>query len=218
MKKIVINSPRRSGSTFLTCLVRNCLPVQGNLYQEKIDQGYTFTSKIVKWKTSHQNEIQITTVRNPYDSIVSLLEADIAEEKKRGETNLATDDITFIKKTELFIKSLEKYHLAIYTHSDVNHIAINFDRLKDSDGPRAIINKIFDSAGIQSIDDEFWELGYATTLSEVLTISDEIRHLPDGDEETHDFVKNRLDILKESFSFDLVNAAYALALTKCVNI
>lgn len=218
MKKIVINSPRRSGSTFLTYLVRNCLPVKGNLYQEKIDQGYTFASKINKWKTSHQNEIQITTVRNSYDSIVSLLEAEIAGEKQRGETKFATDDIAFIKKTELLIKSLEKYYLAIYTHSDVDHIAINFDRLKDEDGPRAIINKIFDSAGIQSIDDEFWEIGYATTVLETSAISTEIRHLPDGDEETHDFVKNRLDLFKESISFDLANAAYALALTKCVNI
>lgn len=218
MKKIVINCPRRSGSTFLTSLVRNCLPVQGNLYQEKIDQGYTFAAKIDKWKTSHQNEIQVTTVRDPYDSIVSLLEADIAAQKKRGETKLATDDITFIKKTEILLKSLEKYYLAIHTHSDVNHIAINFDRLKDADGPRAIINKIFDSAGIQSIDDEFWELGYATAVSETSTTSAEIRHLPDDNEETYDFVKNRLDLFKESYSFDLLNAAYALALTKCVNI
>jgi hypothetical protein len=218
MKKIIINSPRRSGSTFLTSLVRNCLPVQGNLYQEKIDQGYTFAAKIDKWKTSHQNEIQVTTVRDPYDSIVSLLEADIAGQKKRGETKLATDDIAFIKKTEILLKSLEKYYLAIHTHSDVNHIAINFDRLKDEGGPRAIINKIFDSAGIQPIDNDFWELGYATAVSETSTTSAEIRHMPDGDEETYDVVKNRLELLKESISFNLVNSAYALALTKCVEV
>jgi hypothetical protein len=218
MKKIVINSPRRSGSTFLTYLVRNCLPVQGNLYQERIDQGYTFASKINKWKNYHQNEIQVTTVRDPYDSIVSLLEAEIAGQKKRGENKLATDDIAFIKKTEILLKSLEKYYLAIYTHSDINHIAINFDRLKDEDGPRAIIDKIFDSAGIEPIDNDFWELGYATTVSEISTESVEIRHMPDDNEETYDVVKNRLDLLKESISFNLVNSAYALALTKCVQI
>jgi len=218
MKKIVINSPRRSGSTFLSSLVRNCLPVEGNLYQEKIDAGHTFATKIDKWKTSHQNEIQVTTVRNPYDCIVSLLEADISEEKTREQIVLATNDLAFIKKTEILLKSLEKYYLAIHTHSDINHIAINFDKLKNKDGSRAVINKIFDYAGVKTINNDSWDLGYAKSVNETSTTDSEIRHLPDGNEETYDFVKNRLDLLKESISFDLVNTAYALALTECVQI
>jgi hypothetical protein len=218
MKKIVINSPRRSGSTFISSLVRNCLPAKSSLYTEKIDQGYTFAAKIDMWKTSHENQIQVTTVREPYQAVVSLLEADLAAQRKKELTVLATSDVAFIKKANISIKSLEKYYLAIHANADNNHIAIDFNRIKDEDGPRAIINKIFEYAGVPQIDDDFWELAYETTVAETSTTSSEIRHMPNDNDETYQVVRDRLELLKDSISFDLLNAAYALAITKCIEV
>jgi hypothetical protein len=218
MKKIIINAPRRSGSTFLTMLVRNCLPVPGSMYLEKIDSGYSFAAKIELWKLSHENQIQVTTVRDPYDSIVSLLESDVSVRMSKDLSTLLTDDVGFIKKTNILIKSLEKYYKAIYNNSDEQHIAFNFDRLKDEDGPRAIIDKIFYYAGIPEINDDFWSLAYETAVVETTTTSSHIRHMPGGDETNYNLVKEKLETLKDSISFELLNTAYTQALTKCVNV
>lgn len=216
--KIIINSPRRSGSEFISALVRNCLPARSGLYTQKIDEGYSNAAKIDLWKTLNEREVQIALVREPHEHLVSLMQAEVALDTHNGRNVLANNDPAFIKLSNVTIKSLEKYYLAINDNTYINHMAFDFNCIKEKDGPRAIINKILQFTGNPKISDEFWELACETSLVQTSLTSAEIRNLPDGNDEAYQAIKDRINILKNNISFEALDKAYSLALKKCIQI
>jgi hypothetical protein len=217
MKKIILNAPRRAGSTLLSMLIRACLPVKGTLYYEKIDVDHSLAAKIDLWKTYHQNQIQVSTVRDPYDVVVSLLTAkyDVMSEKN---TDFLEDDLQFVRSANVYIKTMEKYYKAIYQVADNDHIAFDFNDIKTTEGRRAIIDYIFEHAGIPQIDDDFFELAEESALVDAANNPSRLRHLPNGKDESYILVREKLELLKDSIPFTHANIAYQNALTKCINI
>ena len=221
MKKIILNAPRRTSSTYLSMLIKNCLEKDTDLFFEKLDSGSTMLGKISKWTTTHQNEIQVTVLRNPYDVVLSQIILLIMSSRKEGSLNpglastLLNDDVTFIKAVSVEIKKLEKYYLATEKYADATHLVYKFEDVTDDEKKILVIKDILQSAEY-SISPEFeslFELAVLEADSRSFLNKDIVIN-PQNRNELYTQIQDRMASLSDSIDFTLVNAAYQSALPK----
>jgi len=202
-------------------MVRHCLPNTGELYFEKMDVGSNAVGKISKWATTHQNEIQVSSIRNPYDVVLSDIIMLIMASQRDSATNpgladlLLNDDSFFIKRANIEIKILEKYYLAIQKYADSTHLVYKFEDIVDSNKQSLVIKDIMQSAGyeISPEFDSLFELAEMQASNGTLSRTDIIVN-PENRNALYATIGDKFARLSDSFGFDLVNAAYESALTK----
>jgi len=234
IKKILFNSQRRTSSTYMSTLIRNMLPTKGSLYFEKIDLESTNSSKINLWKTSHENQIQVAVVRNPYDIAVSDLVLTLTNAQKYAEkavaegttplnenvlgTQLLTNDLYFIRMAGLVLKKTERYLDAIISGTDDSHLSYRFEDTTDPIKRKLVVKDILAKAGYEDWDDNAYD--EADDYADIHT-SFAVNHIvvnPVNRTENYDLVKNKFTELSDAISLDIVNAKYQLALEKCISI
>lgn len=221
MKKIIINAPRRTSSTYLSMLVRNSLKKNDNLFFEKLDSDSTVIGKIEKWSTTHQNEIQVTVVRNPYDVILSQIVLLIMSSQKEDSLNpgvanaLLNDDVSFLKTIAVESKRLEKYYLATSKYADSSHLVYKFEDIIDEDKKFLVIKDILESAGYTLSPDfeSLFELAVLESDNRTL-LNKDIVVSPQNRNALYSRIQDKMATLSDSIHFNLVNQAYESALTK----
>lgn len=215
MKKIIINAPRRTSSSYLTLMVRHSLEDNTDLFFQKLDSGSSIVGKIQKWATTNQNEIQISIARDPYDVIVSYIIMLIMASQKESADNptladkLLNDDSFFLKTVALEIKKLEKYYLANAKYVDSSHITYKFENVVDKVKQVLVVKDILSSAGY-SISTEFeslFELAEMQASNETLSKVDIVVN-PKNRTDLYSTIQDKLVRLSDNISLDLVNAAY----------
>jgi hypothetical protein len=219
MKKIIINAPRRTSSSYLSLLVKNSLEDNTDLFFQKLDVGSSTVGKIQKWALSHQNEIQVSIARNPYDVILSDMVMLIMASQREGSDNpafadkLLNDDIFFLKTLALEAKKLEKHYLASAKYADASHLVYRFEDIIDNAKKALVVKDILTSAGyVLSIEfDSLFEIVEMQASNGTLSREDIVVN-PENRTELYATVQDKIARLSDSISFDLVNAAYQQAL------
>jgi hypothetical protein len=217
MKKIVVNSPRRTGSSYITALLRQSVPNQGELFFEKLDPGYSLIAKMEVWKSHRENQIQVALVRDPYDYIVSVLESKLNRNLPEAPASrLLTEDKTFLQNVIIELKLVERYYKAMHDYAGPDHLVFDFNDLINEDLTKKIIDRVLISADIDILNDESFELVKEIAMTQLDNERNNIRLIPDDNNESYDLIKAKLEELKESISFNLANEAYQLALSKSI--
>jgi hypothetical protein len=219
MKKIIINAPRRTSSSYLALMVRHSLEDNTDLFFQKLDVGSSAVGKIQKWATTHQNEIQVSIARNPYDVIVSDIVMLIMASQRESADNpalaakLLNDDAFFLKTVAVEIKKLEKYYLANAKYADSSHITYKFEDVVDEVKQILVVKDILSSAGyaISTEFDSLFEIAEMQASNGTLSRVDIVVN-PANRTELYATVQDKFARLSDSISFDLVNAAYQQAL------
>lgn len=219
MKKIVVNSPRRTGSSYITALLRQCVPNKGELFFEKLDPGYSLVAKMEVWKSHHENQIQVAIVRDPYDYLVSVMESKLPRDLAELSTNrLLTENNTFLKNVIIELKLIERYYKAMHDYSGPDHLVFDFNDVTNEALNKKIIDRVLVSADIQPLNNESFELVRDLAMIQLDNERHNIRLIPDENNESYDLIKAKLEELQGSISFNLVNDAYELALSKSIKI
>jgi hypothetical protein len=225
MKKIIVNAPRRTSSSYLALMVRHSLENNTDLFFQKLDVGSSAVGKIQKWATSHQNEIQVTSVRNPYDVIVSDLIMLIMSSRRDGATNpalanrLLDEDNFFVKTAAIEMKKLEKYYLAIAKYADASHLVYKFEDIIHPDKKMLVIKDILQAANydISSEFESLFELAEMQADNGTLVRTDIVVN-PANRNELYPQIQDKMARLSDSLDFTLVNAAYQSALAKAKSL
>jgi hypothetical protein len=225
MKKIIINAPRRTSSSYLALMVRHSLENNTDLFFQKIDVGSSALGKIQKWATTHQNEIQVASIRNPYDVILSDLIMLIMASRRDGAANptlanrLLDEDNFFVKTAAIEMKKLEKYYLAISKYADTSHLVYKFEDIIDSEKRALIIRNILETAGY-NVSEEFDSLFEIAEMqaSQGTLVRTDIVVNPENRNELYPIISDKMARLSDSLDFTLVNAAYQSALSKAKTI
>jgi hypothetical protein len=221
MKKIIVNAPRRTSSSYLALMVRHSLENNTDLFFQKLDVGSSAVGKIQKWATNHQNEIQVTSVRNPYDVIVSDLIMLIMSSRRDAALNpnlakrLLEEDGFFVKTAAIEMKKLEKYYLAIAKYADASHLVYKFEDITDPDKKMLVVKDILQAADydISSEFESLFELAEMQADSGTLVRTDIVVN-PANRNELYPQIQDKMLRLSDNLDFTLVNAAYQYALAK----
>lgn len=217
MKKIVVNSPRRTGSSYITALLRQCVPNKGELFFEKLDPGYSLIAKMEVWKSYHENQIQVAIVRDPYDYIVSVMESKLPRNLADVSTSrLLSENKTFINNVIIELKLIERYYKAMHDYAGQDHLVFDFNDLTNDALNKKIIDHVLVSADINPLNDESFELVREIAMTQLDNERNNIRLIPDENNASYDLIKAKLEEIKESISFNLANKAYELALSKSI--
>ena len=224
MKKIIVNAPRRTSSSYLALMVRHSLENNTDLFFQKLDVGSSAVGKIQKWATGHENEIQVTSVRNPYDVIVSDLIMLIMSSRRDAALNpnlakrLLEEDGFFVKTAAIEMKKLEKYYLAIAKYADASHLVYKFEDITDPDKKMLVVKDILQAANydISSEFESLFELAEMQADSGTLVRTDIVVN-PANRNELYPQIQDKMLRLSDNLDFTLVNAAYQSALTKAKN-
>lgn len=224
-KKIVFNSPRRTSSSYMSELIKHCLPGTGNLFFEKMDVGSTLIGKITYWGTNHQNQIQVAVIRNPFDIAVSDAIMGISNSRREGSANpeyanmMLNDDAFLVRRVNIALKGIEKYYDALAKNSDENHRIYKFEDTTN-DAKRLLVTKDILSAAGYDIAPDFeslYELAdeqadFGTTYKTEIVVN------PVNRTEEYDIITSKINALSESISFVSVNEKYQAALAASINI
>jgi len=221
MKKIIVNAPRRTSSSYLALMVRHSLENNTDLFFQKLDVGSSAVGKIQKWATTHENEIQVAIIRNPYDVILSDLIMLIMSSRRDGATNpalanrLLDEDVFFVKTAAIEMKKLEKYYLAIAKYADASHLVYKFEDIVDPDKKMLVVKDILQSANydISSEFESLFELAEMQADNGTLVRTDIVVN-PANRNELYPQIQDKMARLSDSLDFTLVNAAYQSALAK----
>ena len=200
-------------------MVRHSLEDNTDLFFQKLDVGSSAVGKIQKWATTHQNEIQVSIARNPYDVIVSDIVMLIMASQRDSADNpalaakLLNDDAFFLKTVAVEIKKLEKYYLANARYADSSHITYKFEDVVDEVKQILVVKDILSSAGydISTEFDSLFEIAEMQASNGTLSRVDIVVN-PANRTELYATVQDKFARLSDSISFDLVNAAYQQAL------
>lgn len=218
-KKIVLNSQQRTSSSYTAVLLRNCLPVHGNLFFEKLDMGLTQSAKTALWKQTKQNELQVAVLRNPYDIVVSDAVMGLFNARKEDsgapwmEDAILNDDVYFVKRTAVYLKQMERY-LDALSQTDDHHVTYRFEDTTDVVKRKLVVTDILARAGYE-LEDEVYDI--AVELTEIgTTYAPGIVVNPINRTEDYDLIKAKIASLSESISFDTVNEKYNIALEKAI--
>jgi hypothetical protein len=220
MKKIIINAPRRTSSSYLALMVRHSLEDNTDLFFQKLDVGSSALGKIEKWATSHENEIQVSSIRNPYDTILSGMVMLIMSSQRDSASNpalagkLLNDDLFFTKTVAVEIKKLEKYYAAIAKYADDTHLVYKFEDIVDSEKQLYVVKDILTAAGYKLSEefDSLFEIAEMQASNGTLSRTDIVVN-PENRTELYDTIQDKFTRLSDSISFTLVNAAYQSALS-----
>jgi hypothetical protein len=225
MKKIIVNAPRRTSSSYLALMVRHSLENNTDLFFQKLDVGSSAVGKIQKWATGHENEIQVTSVRNPYDVIVSDLIMLIMSSRRDAALNpnlakrLLEEDGFFVKTAAIEMKKLEKYYLAIAKYADASHLVYKFEDITDPDKKMLVVKDILQAANydISSEFESLFELAEMQADSGTLVRTDIVVN-PANRNELYPQIQDKMLRLSDNLDFTLVNAAYQSALAKAKSL
>jgi hypothetical protein len=224
-KKIVLNSPRRTSSSYMAELIKYCLPGAGNLFFEKMDTNATLAGKVSHWETSHQNEIQVAIVRNPFDVAVSDAIMGIANSRREGSLNptyadmMFNDDVFLTRRVNIALKGLEKYYSALSRNSNESHRIYKFEDTTNDARRMLVVKDILVSAGydITPEFEAFYELAneqadFGTTYQTNVVVN------PVNRTEEYELVRSKINALSESINFSSVNEKYQAALAVSINL
>lgn len=223
-KKIVFNSQRRTSSTYMSTVLRQCLPTKSSLFFEKIDLDMSNSAKVAKWKTSHQNEIQVNVVRNPIDIAISELVMNLANQKQiatdrelpenLGE-NLLTNDTYFIRLTGLILKKTERYLDAVISVTDSSHLSYKFEDTTDNVKRKLVVKDILEKAGYTFNENDYEDADEHADIQTTYAVNHIVVN-PANRDETYQIVRDRFNSLLGEIDLTPVNTKYALALEKCI--
>ena len=224
-KKIILNSPRRTSSSYMSELIRHCLPGSGDLFFEKMDINATLTGKIAHWAKTHQNEIQVAVVRSPFDFAVSDAVMGISNSRREGSSNpnyanmMLNDDVFLTRRVNIALKGLEKYYDVLSKNSDESHRIYKFEDTTD-DATRLLVTKDILSAAGYEIGPDFeslYELAdeqadFGTTYKTEVIVN------PVNRTEEYELIRSKITALSESIGFGSVNEKYQAALAVSINL
>ena len=224
-KKILFNSPRRTSSSYMSELIKHCLPATGKLFFEKMDTDATLLGKIAHWGTTSQNEIQIAVIRNPFDVAVSDAIMGITNSQREGSTNpgyanlMLNDDGFLIRRVNIAMKGLEKYYDMLSKNSNSSHRIYKFEDTTD-DAKRLLITKDILIAAGYDITPEFeslYELAneqadFGTTYQTKVVVN------PVNRTDDYDVIRSKITSFSDSIPFTGVNQKYQAALAVAINI
>jgi hypothetical protein len=224
-KKIVFNSPRRTSSSYMSELIKHCLPGTGTLFFEKMDVGSTLVGKISYWTTANQNEIQVAIIRNPFDIAVSDAIMGISNSRREGAANpeyanlMLNDDSFLVRRVNIALKGIERYYDVLSRNSDERHRIYKFEDTTDNAKRFLITKDILVAAGYEIIPEfeSLYEL--ADDQADFGTLyKTEIVVNPANRTEEYDLITSKINALSDSISFTTVNQKYQAALAVSISI